>query len=75
METFKLQAVLSSCSGGHENPFPHHPITCAASPTLRFHEDGSLACEHITTKADDARTRECLNHSVAILLMELAERL
>lgn len=49
---------------------PHHPITC--STTLRFHDDGSLECDHATAKPDDIRTQHCVNHTVALLLIELA---
>ena len=66
-----LQATLSSSSVTDEPTVqPHHPITCTT--TLRLEHDGSLACEHAEAPSDDARTRFCLNHSLALLLMELA---
>ena len=68
-----LQATLSSCSAtGDEEATvrPHHPITCTSD--LRLEPDGSLFCDHAEAPADDQRTRSCLNHSLALLLMELA---
>ena len=67
-----LQATLSSSSvtDAPATVQPHHPITCAS--TLRLEHDGSLACEHAEAPGDDPRTRFCLNHSLALLLMELA---
>ena len=71
-----LQATLSSASAlapdaGTLNP--HHPITCSSE--LRLEPDGTLACEHATAPAGDPRTRSCLNHSLALLLVELAQSL
>ena len=72
-----LQATLSSSSaiGNDESTavHPHHPITCASS--LRLEPDGSLRCDHAAAPEDDQRTRFCLNHSLALLLMELAQDL
>lgn len=67
-----LQATLSVSSAGApaEPVVPHHPITCTS--TLELHEDGRLACEHAEVPADDQRTRHCLQHSVAILIIECA---
>jgi len=67
-----LQATLSSASatGDEAAVQPHHPITCASS--LRLEPDGSLLCDHAAAPADDGRTRSCLNHSLALLLMDLA---
>ncbi len=68
-----LQATLSSSSATADEAAaiqPHHPITC--STELRLEPDGSLLCDHAEAPADDKRTRACLNHSLALLLMELA---
>ena len=69
-----LQATLSTSSvpGNEEATMvrPHHPITCAS--TLRLEGDGSLTCEHAAAPRDDQRTLVCVNHSLALLLMELA---
>ena len=69
-----LQATLSSSSAtGNDSALaiqPHHPITCTT--TLRFEPDGSLLCDHAVAPTDDKRTRSCLNHSLALLLIELA---
>ena len=68
-----LQATLSSCSATADEAAvirPHHPITCTTD--LRLEPDGSLLCDHAAAPADDQRTRSCLNHSLALLLIELA---
>lgn len=68
-----LQSTLSSCSATADEAAairPHHPITCTSD--LRLEPDGSLLCDHAAAPADDQRTRACLNHSLALLLMELA---
>jgi hypothetical protein len=71
-QDMNLQATLSSSSAtdGPVTVEPHHPITCTSD--LRLEHDGSLACEHAAAPSDDPRTRFCLNHSLALLLMELA---
>lgn len=70
VSSLNLQATLSAASAGHEQCFPHHPITCSAS-TLALHDDGALECEHVRTPAGDFRTQDCVQASVAILLFEL----
>ena len=68
-----LQATLSSCSASGDEAAvvrPHHPITCTSE--LRLESDGSLVCDHAAAPADDQRTRACVNHSLALLLIELA---
>ena len=74
--TLDLQATLSSVSAGGDQVdavLPHHPITCYGG--LRFEADGTLACEHTETPLGDLRTMHCVNHSLAVLLMELAHEL
>ena len=74
--TLDLQATLSSVTAGGDQidmVHPHHPITCCGR--LRYETDGTLACEHTAAPLDDLRTMHCLNHSVAMLLMELAQQL
>lgn len=71
-----LQATLSAATSGAVfredtvNPTPHHPITCRGD--LSFDDEGRLGCEHVTVPPHDLRTQEALNHSVAILLIEIA---
>ena len=66
-----LQATLAASSANADPPMaPHHPITCPGE--LAYAEDGSLSCPHATAPADDRRTRSCLDHSVAMLLIEAA---
>ena len=74
--TFKLQAVLSSFSADPRPEhaiYPHHPITCGGE--LRLEPDGAFACEHSLAPSGDPRTQSCLNHSLALLLIELAQHL
>ena len=71
-----LQATLSASSAaGPWETFvlPHHPITCGSE--LRFEDDGTLECAHSTAPPGDIRTQFCLDHSVALLLIELSREL
>jgi hypothetical protein len=71
-----LQATLSlsSATGPNEASVrPHHPITC--SSPLRLEEDGTFACSHASVPPGDVRTQSCLDHSVALLLLELVQEL
>jgi hypothetical protein len=71
-----LQATLSlSSANGSEEPIvkPHHPITC--SSPLRYEQDGTFACGHAVVPPGDVRTQSCLDHTVALLLLELCQHL
>lgn len=70
--TINLQATLSASSAdpSGSGPVPHHPITCKGQ--LAYDENGSLRCEHAATPPDDPRTRRCLDHTIALLIIELA---
>jgi hypothetical protein len=71
-----LQATLAATSAtGHWDGQlqPHHPITCGSD--LHYNEDGSFCCAHTSAPPDDLRTQFCLDHSVALLLLELGEQL
>ena len=71
-----LQATLSASSAtGPWETFviPHHPITCAGD--LRYDSDGYFRCDHATAPPGDVRTQFCLDHSVALLLIELSTEL
>ena len=71
--TINLQATLSSSSSGLGEPVkPHHPLSCTSA--LELGEDNSLACEHARVPAGDPRTQACLDHSVAILLIEMLQQ-
>lgn len=53
---------------------PHHPMVCLG--TLRLEEDGTLRCPHnATTRGGDRFTKDCINGSVALLIVELAQTL
>lgn len=67
-----LQQICSASTANVDSQiYPHHPIQCTGD--LYYFEDGSMACDHAKTDAKDSRTRACLIHSVAILLIEMAE--
>ena len=69
-----LQATLSlSSATGDDTPRPHHPITCASS--LRYEDDGTFACGHASVPPGDARTQSCIDHTIALLLLELVQEL
>jgi hypothetical protein len=71
-----LQATLKSSTvpGIVTEPVhPHHPITCAGK--LRLERDRTFSCEHATAPARDERTQACLDLSIAVLLIELAQAL
>lgn len=74
--TVNLQATLSASSAAtplEDHPIPHHPIACSSE--LRYLEDGSFACAHVTVPPGDLRTRFCIDHSIALLLIELSVEL
>jgi predicted RNA-binding Zn-ribbon protein involved in translation (DUF1610 family) len=66
-----LQATLSASSAGLEVVQPHHPITCSGELEYDF-EAGEFRCPHAGVPMSDVRTRHCLDHSVALLIIELA---
>jgi hypothetical protein len=68
-----LQATLSSSSAMSQCPVirPHHPITCS-NGQLFYDEDNTFRCEHASVPSDDERTRHCIDHSIALLLIEIA---
>ena len=71
-----LQATLSASSAmspPEHAQIPHHPITCASE--LRFDDDGHFACEHAEVPPGDVRTQFCIDHSIALLLIELGRAL
>ncbi len=70
-----LQSTMSSSSVVEqaEPVRPHHPITCQTE--LRLEEDGTFGCEHTTVPPGDVRTQLCLDHTVALLLIELSQTL
>lgn len=71
-----LQATISAATSGTEGQvtvLPHHPITCTQG--LYFDEEGELYCDHAKSGKGDKRTQAALNHSMAILLIELASKL
>lgn len=66
-----LQATLAASSQTPEIVSPHHPITCA-NGELRYEEDGTFSCEHASVPPNDARTRHVVQHSIALLILQLA---
>ena len=74
--SINLQATLSASSAmppPEGYPIPHHPITCPGP--LEYTEDGTFSCEHAEVPNGDVRTQFCLDHSIALLLIELSKAL
>ncbi len=74
--SINLQATLSASSAMSPPEgisIPHHPITCT-SP-LHYEDDGTFGCEHATVPPGDVRTQFCIDHSIALLLIELCRAL
>jgi hypothetical protein len=70
-----LQATLAAANPQTDPaPVPHHPLACREG-RLWLDDDGRMGCEHAQVPADDRRTRGCIDHSVAILLLEEAAKL
>ena len=70
-----LQYTLSSASAGTDGGrlvAPHHPITCSLGE-LRYEEDGSFSCDHAVVEPHDPRAQACVVHSIALLIIELAQ--
>lgn len=70
--TINLQATLSSSSSTNslEAVIPHHPVTCPGE--LALDVDGTFRCPHATASPDNHRTQHCIDHSIALLLIEIA---
>ena len=67
-----LQATLSASSAGTDMKVePHHPITCAGELELDI-EAGEFRCPHSGVPTAEERTTFCLQHSIALLIIELA---
>lgn len=67
-----LQATLSASSAmGGEVVNPHHPITCTSPLEVDF-EAGEFRCQHAGVPLGELRTQYCVDHSIALLLIELA---
>jgi hypothetical protein len=68
-----LQATLSAANPptDMDTPQPHHPLSCREE-LLWLEEDGRFGCEHAQVPPGDRRTQGAIDHSVAILLIELA---
>jgi hypothetical protein len=71
-----LQATLSASSAMSPPEGmlgPHHPITCSGE--LSYAEDGTFSCSHGAVPPGDVRTQFCIDHSIALLLIELSRDL
>lgn len=67
-----LQSTLATSSAGGDQVYPHHPITCTG--VLRYNDDDSFECDHTKVTAEDVRTKQCITHSIAIMIIEEAVR-
>lgn len=66
-----LQATLSASSAGTGDTNPHHPITCTGELEVDI-EAGEFRCPHIGVPLSEERTVYCLQHTIALLLIERA---
>lgn len=70
-----LQATLSASSACSSDELikgiPHHPITCTTELEVDF-EAGEFRCQHAGVPLGELRTQYCVDHSIALLLIELA---
>lgn len=70
MNELQLQPTIAAASASDDSVQPHHPITCTSK--LFFEEDGAFRCEHAVAPPKNTRTQQCVSHSIALLLIELA---
>lgn len=70
-----LQATLSASSAGSPDDMvaPHHPITCVGELEYDV-EAEEFRCPHAGVPTSNDRTVYCVQHSIAILLIEEAVR-
>lgn len=67
----RLQTTISAAtSTGQSDIHPHHPITCPGH--ISYDEDGTFRCQHATAPPDNLRSQQCVTHSIALLIVELA---
>lgn len=72
--TSQLQSTIAAATAtGASEINPHHPISCGDK--IYYDDDGTFRCEHATAPPDNVRTQQCLTHSMALLLVELAMQL
>ena len=70
----QLQSTISAATSGSGSEVnPHHPITCTGN--IYYDEDGTFRCEHATAPPDNARSKQCVSHSIALLIIELGMKL
>ena len=70
----QLQSTISSAtSTGGPDIQPHHPITCPGN--IYYDEDGTFRCDHAIAPPDNTRSNQCVTHSMALLLIELAMKM
>lgn len=70
----QLQSTIAAATAtGASDVYPHHPIVC--SDKIYYEEDGTFRCEHASAPPDNVRTQQCVTHSLALLLIELAMKL
>lgn len=67
----QLQSTISAAtSNGQSDISPHHPITCQGK--IYYEEDGTFSCDHASAPPDNMRSNQCVTHSLALLIIELA---
>ena len=69
-----LQSTIAAATAsGDVGIVPHHPIVCGGK--IYYEEDGTFRCEHASAPPDNVRTQQCITHSLALLLIELAMKM
>lgn len=74
MSAPQLQSTIAA-STSNQDPevVPHHPITCSGN--LFYEEDGTFRCDHAIAPPDNVRSQQCVTHSIALLIIELAMKM
>jgi hypothetical protein len=67
----QLQSTIAAATAAKMPDLqPHHPITCTSN--IYYDEDGTFRCDHASAPPDDVRNNQCVTHSIALLLIEIA---
>lgn len=67
-----LQSTLSLMSAESNGPvvLPHHPINCIGELA---YDGETFSCPHAKV-VDDARTKSAVRHSIAMLILQIADQ-
>lgn len=71
MSAPQLQTTIAASTSTNDSTVvPHHPITCSGN--IFYDEDGTFRCDHASAPPDNLRSKQCVTHSIALLIIELA---